>query len=114
MWRPSGTHLDFHFIWAENPIFLLFFWKLKFNQIERELEEMEDKTKLMSTKGLLQSQELYEYILETNVYPRELEPLKEIRDITANHPRYFNALVILFHTWDDYSYLKIAKLLLII
>ncbi|XP_009598639.1 putative caffeoyl-CoA O-methyltransferase At4g26220 [Nicotiana tabacum] len=48
---------------------------------------MEDKTKLMSTKGLLQSQELYEYILETNVYPREPEPLKEIRDITANHPR---------------------------
>ncbi|XWS17372.1 hypothetical protein CRYUN_Cryun33cG0061800 [Craigia yunnanensis] len=38
-------------------------------------------------KGLLQSEELYQYILETSVYPREPEPLKELRDITATHPR---------------------------
>ncbi|KAK9275411.1 hypothetical protein L1049_022675 [Liquidambar formosana] len=38
-------------------------------------------------KGLLQSAELYQYILETSVYPREPEPLKELRDITASHPR---------------------------
>ncbi|KAJ0090330.1 hypothetical protein Patl1_13421 [Pistacia atlantica] len=35
---------------------------------------------------LLQSEELYKYILETSVYPREPEPLKEIRDVTASHP----------------------------
>lgn len=39
------------------------------------------------SKGLLRSEELYQYILETSVYPREPEPLKELRDITANHPR---------------------------
>lgn len=39
------------------------------------------------TKGLLQSEELYQYILETSVYPRELEPLKELRLATANHPK---------------------------
>ncbi|KAI3842423.1 hypothetical protein MKW92_022597 [Papaver armeniacum] len=33
--------------------------------------------------GLLQSQELYQYILETNVYPNEAEVLKELREITA-------------------------------
>lgn len=39
------------------------------------------------SKGLLRSEELYEYILETSVYPREPEPLKELRRATANHPR---------------------------
>nr|GMD54673.1 probable caffeoyl-CoA O-methyltransferase At4g26220 [Ipomoea batatas] len=37
-------------------------------------------------EGLLQSKELYEYLLRTSVFPRESEPLKEIRDITAKHP----------------------------
>ncbi|KAF8406909.1 hypothetical protein HHK36_006030 [Tetracentron sinense] len=36
--------------------------------------------------GLLQSKELNQYILETNVYPREPEPLKEIRNATASQP----------------------------
>ncbi|KAL3339758.1 hypothetical protein AABB24_028398 [Solanum stoloniferum] len=40
-------------------------------------------------KGLLQSQELYRYVLETSVYPREPEPLKEIRAITANLPEFY-------------------------
>ncbi|XP_019199521.1 PREDICTED: probable caffeoyl-CoA O-methyltransferase At4g26220 [Ipomoea nil] len=40
----------------------------------------------MLEKGLLKSEELYKYILETSVYPREAEPLKELRAITANHP----------------------------
>ncbi|XP_055833949.1 probable caffeoyl-CoA O-methyltransferase At4g26220 [Solanum dulcamara] len=40
-------------------------------------------------KGLLQSQELYEYVLETSVYPREAAALKEIRAITENHPEFF-------------------------
>ncbi|XP_010438785.1 PREDICTED: probable caffeoyl-CoA O-methyltransferase At4g26220 [Camelina sativa] len=39
------------------------------------------------SKGLLKSEELYKYILETSVYPREPEPLKELRNITHNHPR---------------------------
>ncbi|XP_047953434.1 caffeoyl-CoA O-methyltransferase-like [Salvia hispanica] len=37
-------------------------------------------------KSLLQSDDLYQYILETSVYPREPEPMKELREITANHP----------------------------
>ncbi|KAL5975578.1 hypothetical protein ACLOJK_019903 [Asimina triloba] len=36
--------------------------------------------------GLLQTEELYQYILENSVYPREPEPLKEIRAATASHP----------------------------
>ncbi|KAG2238601.1 hypothetical protein Bca52824_092184 [Brassica carinata] len=39
------------------------------------------------SKGLLQSEELYKYILETSVYPREPEALKELRSVTHNHPR---------------------------
>ncbi|RWR82738.1 putative caffeoyl-CoA O-methyltransferase [Cinnamomum micranthum f. kanehirae] len=38
------------------------------------------------SKGLLQSQELHQYILETSVYPREPEPLKEIRAASDSHP----------------------------
>ncbi|XP_072981250.1 caffeoyl-CoA O-methyltransferase [Typha angustifolia] len=37
-------------------------------------------------KSLLQSDALYQYILETSVYPREHECMKELRDITAKHP----------------------------
>ncbi|XP_026447434.1 probable caffeoyl-CoA O-methyltransferase At4g26220 [Papaver somniferum] len=40
----------------------------------------------MENKGLLQSKELYQYILNTSVYPRESEFLKELRDATANYP----------------------------
>ncbi|KAK0571056.1 hypothetical protein LWI29_010383 [Acer saccharum] len=32
------------------------------------------------------SKELYRYVLETTVYPREPEPLKELRDVTTGHP----------------------------
>ncbi|GLJ31608.1 hypothetical protein SUGI_0634530 [Cryptomeria japonica] len=42
---------------------------------------------LETQKHLLQSDVLYQYILETSVYPREPECLKEIRELTANHPR---------------------------
>ncbi|KAL7170971.1 hypothetical protein ACSBR2_035764 [Camellia fascicularis] len=38
---------------------------------------------------VLQSGQLYQYILETSVYPRESEHLKEIRDATATHPAAF-------------------------
>ncbi|XP_058068111.1 probable caffeoyl-CoA O-methyltransferase At4g26220 [Magnolia sinica] len=53
---------------------------------------MEEAAKLaaekisQASKGLLQTEELYNYILETSVYPREPEPLKEIRIATASHP----------------------------
>ncbi|XP_011077938.1 probable caffeoyl-CoA O-methyltransferase At4g26220 [Sesamum indicum] len=40
-------------------------------------------------KGLLQTTELYEYLLETSVYPREAESLKELRALTSTHPRAF-------------------------
>ncbi|XP_076949702.1 putative caffeoyl-CoA O-methyltransferase At4g26220 [Bidens hawaiensis] len=43
----------------------------------------------MEHKGLLQSDDLYKYILETNVYPQEPEPLKEIRALTASHRLFF-------------------------
>lgn len=37
-------------------------------------------------KSLLQSDALYQYILETSVYPREPESMRELREITARHP----------------------------
>ncbi|KAF5748509.1 hypothetical protein HS088_TW04G00464 [Tripterygium wilfordii] len=36
--------------------------------------------------GLLHTEELYKYLLETSVYPREPELLKELRELTASHP----------------------------
>ncbi|KAI3979407.1 hypothetical protein MKX01_001599 [Papaver californicum] len=36
--------------------------------------------------GLLQSKELYQYILNTSVYPNEAEVLKDLRQVTAKHP----------------------------
>ncbi|KAK7272752.1 hypothetical protein RJT34_29569 [Clitoria ternatea] len=40
---------------------------------------------------ILQSEELTKYILETAVYPREPEPLRELREATNNHPWSFIA-----------------------
>ncbi|XP_026447432.1 probable caffeoyl-CoA O-methyltransferase At4g26220 [Papaver somniferum] len=39
-----------------------------------------------SESGLLQSKELYQYILNTSVYPNEAEVLKDLRQATASHP----------------------------
>ncbi|KAK4797960.1 hypothetical protein SAY86_030286 [Trapa natans] len=47
---------------------------------------MENKASSPS-KGLLQSEELYQYVLEKSVFPREAEFLKELREVTAAHPR---------------------------
>ncbi|XP_011077954.1 probable caffeoyl-CoA O-methyltransferase At4g26220 [Sesamum indicum] len=50
---------------------------------------MENKAKRITTfmdKGLLQTTELYKYLLETSVYPREAESLKELRALTSTHP----------------------------
>nr|DAD36848.1 TPA_asm: hypothetical protein HUJ06_007489 [Nelumbo nucifera] len=37
-------------------------------------------------KSLLQSDALYQYILETSMYPREPKAMKELRELTAKHP----------------------------
>ncbi|XP_064997714.1 caffeoyl-CoA O-methyltransferase isoform X2 [Musa acuminata AAA Group] len=42
-------------------------------------------------KSLLNSEALYQYLLETSVYPREPEAMKELRHITVKHPRRFMA-----------------------
>ncbi|KAM1062051.1 hypothetical protein ACFX2I_026442 [Malus domestica] len=51
------------------------------------MEHSAKKDLNLEKKGLLQSDELYQYILETSVYPHEPEPLKELRAATASHPR---------------------------
>lgn len=38
-----------------------------------------------ASEGLLQNKELYAYILNTSVQPREAETLKELRMATSNH-----------------------------
>ncbi|KAF7851448.1 hypothetical protein BT93_L3876 [Corymbia citriodora subsp. variegata] len=50
---------------------------------------MEEKMKAAPnySKALLQSKELYQYILDTSVFPNEPEPLKELREVSAGHPR---------------------------
>ncbi|KAI6681935.1 hypothetical protein NL676_035816 [Syzygium grande] len=52
---------------------------------------MEEKMTAASNydKALLQSKELYQYILDTSVYPNEPEPLKELREVSAIHPRHW-------------------------
>ncbi|EFJ11728.1 hypothetical protein SELMODRAFT_158563 [Selaginella moellendorffii] len=37
-------------------------------------------------KSVLKSDKLYQYILDTSVYPREPAPLKGLREMTAHHP----------------------------
>ncbi|TKY55699.1 Caffeoyl-CoA O-methyltransferase [Spatholobus suberectus] len=59
-------------------------------------KEEEQKNQLLGRtdlahKSLLQSDALYQYILETSVYPREHECLKELREMTEKHPRNFMA-----------------------
>jgi len=46
----------------------------------------------MDHKSLLQSDALYQYILETSVYPHEPEPLQELREVTAKVPWSFMAI----------------------
>ncbi|KAL1557950.1 Caffeoyl-CoA O-methyltransferase 5 [Salvia divinorum] len=50
------------------------------------MAEAEIGHKSFMHKSLLESDALYQYILETSVYPREHEAMKELREITANHP----------------------------
>ncbi|XP_020578642.1 caffeoyl-CoA O-methyltransferase 1 [Phalaenopsis equestris] len=57
-------------------------------QTPAETQNGEQKTRHQEVghKSLLQSDALYQYILETSVYPREPECMKELREITAKHP----------------------------
>ncbi|GAB2219799.1 hypothetical protein Droror1_Dr00007436 [Drosera rotundifolia] len=48
--------------------------------------EQQTRHQEIGHKSLLQSDALYQYILETSVYPKEPDPMKELRDITAKHP----------------------------
>ncbi|MCO5578074.1 hypothetical protein L7F22_031912 [Adiantum nelumboides] len=59
----------------------------------RQGQEQEQESKkeartvmLAGQKSLLQSDALYQYVLETSVYPREPAPLRELREMTNNHP----------------------------
>ncbi|KAK1265374.1 putative caffeoyl-CoA O-methyltransferase [Acorus gramineus] len=54
--------------------------------MEKSPGEFTPKKQTEGSKSLLQSEDLFKYILETSVYPREPEPLKELREATANHP----------------------------
>ncbi|XP_020204849.1 caffeoyl-CoA O-methyltransferase 5 [Cajanus cajan] len=54
-------------------------------------KEEEQQTQLaghndLGHKSLLQSDALYQYILETSVHPREHQSLKELREMTEKHP----------------------------
>ncbi|KAK1418597.1 hypothetical protein QVD17_27742 [Tagetes erecta] len=40
----------------------------------------------MEPESVLQTHDLYKYILDTTVYPSEPEPLKELRAVSATHP----------------------------
>jgi len=55
-------------------------------QTPQEQQDQVKRHQEVGHKSLLQSDDLYQYILETSVYPREPEPMKELRDITAKHP----------------------------
>ncbi|KAK1418592.1 hypothetical protein QVD17_27737 [Tagetes erecta] len=43
----------------------------------------------MEPKSVLQTHDLYKYILDTTVYPSEPEPLKELRAVSDIHPNSF-------------------------
>ncbi|GAB4852737.1 hypothetical protein Ancab_016946 [Ancistrocladus abbreviatus] len=47
---------------------------------------MENSKTVPKEHGVLQNRELYQYLLNTSVYPREPRILKELRDASACHP----------------------------
>ncbi|XP_027347194.1 caffeoyl-CoA O-methyltransferase-like [Abrus precatorius] len=54
---------------------------------EEEQQNQPIGHKDLSHKSLLQSDALYQYILDTSVHPREHECQKELRQMTEKHPR---------------------------
>ncbi|CAJ1929567.1 unnamed protein product [Sphenostylis stenocarpa] len=59
---------------------------------EEQQQNQAPSHRQLRDKSLLQSDALYQYILETSVYPREHESLKELRELTEKHP--WNLLAI--------------------
>ncbi|XP_057422091.1 caffeoyl-CoA O-methyltransferase 5-like [Lotus japonicus] len=53
---------------------------------EEEQQNQFNGHKDLPRKSLLQSDALYQYILETSVHPREHASLKELREMTEKHP----------------------------
>ncbi|KAM5551196.1 putative caffeoyl-CoA O-methyltransferase [Rosa sericea] len=53
------------------------------------MEHTAGSKKFLPNPVVLQDEELHKYILETSVYPREPEPLKELREATAKLPNAF-------------------------
>ncbi|KAK8561304.1 hypothetical protein V6N13_149522 [Hibiscus sabdariffa] len=53
---------------------------------QEQLQSEAGRHQEVGHKSLLQSDALYQYILETSVYPREPESMKELRELTAKHP----------------------------
>ncbi|KAJ8541591.1 hypothetical protein K7X08_002407 [Anisodus acutangulus] len=74
--------------WILQPKKLAFQSRTRMNLQSKASDEVEGSP-LWEDKGLLQSEELYNYVLETSVYPREPTPLKEIRAITEIHPEFY-------------------------
>ncbi|PWA50611.1 O-methyltransferase, family 3, S-adenosyl-L-methionine-dependent methyltransferase [Artemisia annua] len=98
-WTFSATGLDIQAgqlggpSWILGPVHLVTLHRPKsghasqipsFVNLHRNFHFEETPTS-MKRHILLQTEELYQYILETSVYPREFEPLKEIRAVTATH-----------------------------
>ncbi|CAN1835887.1 Probable caffeoyl-CoA O-methyltransferase At4g26220 [Linum perenne] len=50
--------------------------------------ESSSERRPLPSKGLLRTEALYQYVLETSVFPREPQPLKELRNLTATHPSF--------------------------
>ncbi|XP_062010669.1 probable caffeoyl-CoA O-methyltransferase At4g26220 isoform X2 [Rosa rugosa] len=69
-----------------NPVLLQDDEELHKNSCAVRAMENTRKRHPFTDKPLLQSEELYEYVMKTGVYPREPNPLKELRMATASHP----------------------------
>ncbi|KAI4350749.1 hypothetical protein L6164_005170 [Bauhinia variegata] len=87
---PNGQILGLKFdyiILFHNPL-------LDISSLEssREMEKAEKLPKYAPNPVILQSEDLLKYIMESSVYPREAEPLRELRNATTNHPLGFMAV----------------------
>ncbi|KAI3808564.1 hypothetical protein L1987_24518 [Smallanthus sonchifolius] len=77
------------------PIYIpVHFFHFRFTSISHTHNQLNSSHRSMAAtkhqevghKSLLQSDALYQYILETSVYPREPQAMKELREVTAKHP----------------------------
>ncbi|KAF5798891.1 putative caffeoyl-CoA O-methyltransferase [Helianthus annuus] len=81
-------HFSLHFRFTSTHTFHTQTYQNKFNTTMAAAtgETQPAKHQEVGYKSLLQSDALYQYILETSVYPREPQPMKELREVTAKHP----------------------------